>query len=141
MPCLRIVMETNLFTRSKFCTLVSNLRLKSWSPFRCFYAYVRSLPGVSTLILLYVTEVEVLAIFIDSSIKGVQITWWHVYDKINELSNFEWNFVFWFNKLQDTSIDFGSKDTSLRTCNSLLIYNWSLNIQFSLFFSHCNASE
>ena len=40
-----------------------------------FYPYLRSLPGVSTLILLYITVVDVIAIFInaDGRIKGVQI--------------------------------------------------------------------
>ena len=40
-----------------------------------FYPYVRSLPEISTLILLHITVVEVLAIFInaDGRIKGVQI--------------------------------------------------------------------
>ena len=40
-----------------------------------FYSYNRSLAGVSTLILLNITVVEVLAIFInaDRRIKGVQI--------------------------------------------------------------------
>ena len=39
------------------------------------FIYIRSLPEVSTLILLYITVVEVLAIFInaDRRIKGVQI--------------------------------------------------------------------
>ena len=40
-----------------------------------FYPYRKSLAGASTLILLYITVVEVLAIFInaDRRIKGVQI--------------------------------------------------------------------
>ena len=40
-----------------------------------FYPYIKSLPGVSIPILLYITVVEVLSIFInaDRRIKGVQI--------------------------------------------------------------------
>ena len=40
-----------------------------------FYPYMRSSPGVYTLILLYVTVAEVLVIFTDADtrIKGVQI--------------------------------------------------------------------
>ena len=40
-----------------------------------FYPYLRSFPGVSTLILLYITAVDVIAIFINSDgrIKRVQI--------------------------------------------------------------------
>ena len=40
-----------------------------------FYPYIRSLPGVLTLILLYITVVEVLAIFMNAvrRIKVVQI--------------------------------------------------------------------
>ena len=43
--------------------------------FDFFYAYIRNLAEVSTLILLYITVVEVFAIFInaDRRIKGVQI--------------------------------------------------------------------
>ena len=35
-----------------------------------------------------------------------------------------------FNKLQDVSTKLGSKDTFLKTLNSLLNYNCSFNIQF-----------
>ena len=45
------------------------------------------------------------------------------YDRINEFSNFKYNLVSRFNKLQDTATELGSKDTFLRTCNSLLNYN------------------
>ena len=43
--------------------------------FDFFYAYIRNLAEVSTLILLYITVVEVFAIFINAGrrIKGVQI--------------------------------------------------------------------
>ena len=43
--------------------------------FDFFYPYIRNLAEVSTLILLYITVVEVFAIFInaDRRIKGVQI--------------------------------------------------------------------
>ena len=68
-------METNSFTRLKLCTPISNLKLKIWSPTWTFQPYMRSSPGVSTLILLYVTVAEVPAIFsdADTKIKGVQI--------------------------------------------------------------------
>ena len=42
------------------------------------------------------------------------------YNKINEFSNFKYNLVSRFNKLQDTAPELGSKDTFLRTWNSLL---------------------
>ena len=58
-----------------------------------------------------------------------------VYDKINEFSNFKHNLVFRFNKLQDTATELGSKDTFLRTQNSLLNYNRSLNMKFNSFLS------
>ena len=62
LPFLSLVMETNSFTRLKLHTPISNLKLKKWSPIWTFYPYMRSSPGVSTLILLYVTVAEVLAI-------------------------------------------------------------------------------
>ena len=70
-----LVMETNSFTRLKLCTPISNLKLKKWSPIWNFYPYMSSSPGVSTLILLYVTVAEVPATFTDADtrIKGVQI--------------------------------------------------------------------
>ena len=37
------------------------------------------------------------------------------YDKINEFSNFKYNLVSQFNKLQDTATELGSDDTFLRT--------------------------
>ena len=75
LPFLSLVMETNSFTRLKLRTPISNLKLKKWSPIWTFYPYMRSSPGVSTLILLYVTVAEVPAIFTDADtrIKGVQI--------------------------------------------------------------------
>ena len=75
LPFLSLVMETNSFTRLKLHTPISNLKLKKWSPIWTFYPYMRSSPGVSTLILLYVTVAEVPAIFTDADtrIKGVQI--------------------------------------------------------------------
>ena len=42
------------------------------------------------------------------------------YDKIIEFSNFKYTLVSQFNKLQDTAAELGSKDTFLRTWNSLL---------------------
>ena len=48
---LSLVMETNSFTRLKLRTPISNLKLKKWSPIWTFYPYMRSWPGVSTLIL------------------------------------------------------------------------------------------
>ena len=55
------------------------------------------------------------------------------YDKINEFSSFKCNLVSRFNKFQDTVTELSSKDTFLRTWNSLLNYNWSLNMQFNYF--------
>ena len=49
------------------------------------------------------------------------------YDKINEFSGFKYNLFSRLNKLQDTATKLISKDTSMRTCNSLLNYNQSLN--------------
>ena len=68
-------METNSFTRLKLRTPIFNLKLKKWSPIGTFYPYMRSSPGVSTVILLYVTVAEVPAISTDADtrIKGVQI--------------------------------------------------------------------
>ena len=63
------------------------------------------------------------------------------YDKINEFSNFKYNFVSWFNKLQDTATELDSKDIFLRTWSSLLNYGQRLNIQFNQFFSLCNAYD
>ena len=57
------------------------------------------------------------------------------YDKFNEFSNFKYNLVSRFNKLQDTDTELGSKDTFLRTWNSLPKYNRNLNIQFNSFLS------
>ena len=62
------------------------------------------------------------------------------YDKINEFSNFKNNLFSRFNKPQDNDTELGSKDTFLRTWNSLLNYDQSLNIQFDWFFSLCNYS-
>ena len=62
------------------------------------------------------------------------------YDKINEFSNFKNNLFSRFNKPQDNVTELGSKDTFLRTWNSLLNYDQSLNIQFDWFFSLCNYS-
>ena len=75
LPFLSLVMETSSFTRLKLHTPISNLKLKKWPPIWTFYLYMRSSPGVHTLILLYVTEDEVPAIFTDADtrIKGVQI--------------------------------------------------------------------
>ena len=42
------------------------------------------------------------------------------YNKINEFSNFKYNLVSRFNKLQDTAPELGSKDTFLRTWDSRL---------------------
>ena len=53
------------------------------------------------------------------------------YDKINEFSNFKYNLVSQFNKLQDTATKLGSKSTFLRACNSLLKCDESVNIQFN----------
>ena len=44
------------------------------------------------------------------------------YDEINEFSNFKCNLVSRFNQLQDIATEKGSKDTLLRTLNSLLNY-------------------
>ena len=63
------------------------------------------------------------------------------YYKINEFSNFKYNLVSQFNKLQDTATELGSKSASLRTWKSLLNYDQSINIKFSWFFSLCNAWE
>ena len=51
------------------------------------------------------------------------IAFYEGYGKINEFLNFKYNFVSRFNKLQNTAIELGSKDTFLRTWNSLLNYN------------------
>ena len=56
--------------------LISNLKLKQNSlPSDFFYPYMGSSPGVSTLILLYITVTEILDIFIDvdTEIKRVLI--------------------------------------------------------------------
>ena len=53
----------------------------------------------------------------------------NAYDKINEFSNFKYNLVSQLNKLQDSATELASKDTFLRTCNSLLNYDQNLNIQ------------
>ena len=59
------VTYTNIQSKTKINGLLSDF----------FNPYIRSLPGVFTLILLYITVVEVLAIFInaDRRINGVQI--------------------------------------------------------------------
>ena len=59
LPFLSLVMETDLFTRLELRTPISNLKLKKWSPIWTFYPCLGSLPGVSTLILLYVAVAEV----------------------------------------------------------------------------------
>ena len=56
------------------------------------------------------------------------------YDKINEFPNFKNNLVSRFKKPQDNVTELGWKDTFLRTWNSLLNYDQSLNIQFDWFF-------
>ena len=53
------------------------------------------------------------------------------YDKINEFSDFKDYLVSRFNKLEDTATELGSKDSFLRTWNSLLNYNRSLNMPFN----------
>ena len=57
------------------------------------------------------------------------------YDKINEFSDFKYNLISRFSKLQNTATELSSKNTFLRTWNSLLNYNQSLNIQFNSFLS------
>ena len=49
------------------------------------------------------------------------------YDETNEFSSLVSRFI----KRQDIATEIGSKDTSMRTWNSLLNYNRSLNIQFN----------
>ena len=68
-------MKTNSFTRFKLGTSISNQKLKKWSPIWAFDPYMRSSPGVSTLILLYITVAEVPAVFndADTRIKEVKI--------------------------------------------------------------------
>ena len=56
------------------------------------------------------------------------------YDKINEFPNFKNNLVCQFNKIQDTATQLGSKDTFLRTWNSLLNYDQSFKIRL-VFYS------
>ena len=51
------------------------------------------------------------------------IAFYEGYGKINKFLNSKYNFVSRFNKLQNTAIELGSKDTFLRTWNSLLNYN------------------
>ena len=53
------------------------------------------------------------------------------YDKINKFSNFKYNLLSRFNKFQDTATELGLKDTFLRTWDSLINYDQSLNIQFN----------
>ena len=63
------------------------------------------------------------------------------YDKINEFSDFKDYLASRFNKLEDTATELGSKNSFLRTWNSLLNYNRSLNMPFDWCLSLCNASE
>ena len=58
LPFLSLVMKTNSFTRLKLHTPISNLKLKKWFTIGNFYSYMRSLPGVSTPILLYIIVAE-----------------------------------------------------------------------------------
>ena len=64
-----------------------------------------------------------------------------VYDKINEFSNFKYNLISRFSQLQDTATELDSKDTFLRTWNSLLNYNQSLSKQFNSFLSVMDLSN
>ena len=59
------VAYTNIQSKTKISGLLSDF----------FYPYIRSLAGFSTLILLYITVVEVLANFVnaDRRIRGVQM--------------------------------------------------------------------
>ena len=68
-------METNSFTRFKLRTPNIQSKIKKMVPYLNLLPWIRSSPGVSTLILLYVTVAEVPAIFTDADtrIKGVQI--------------------------------------------------------------------
>ena len=59
---LSLVMEKNSFTRLKLHTPILNLKLKQWFPIWTFHPYMRTSPGVSTVILLYVAVTEVPAI-------------------------------------------------------------------------------
>ena len=52
------------------------------------------------------------------------------YDKINEFSDFKDYLASRFNKLEDTATELGSKNSFLRTWNSLLNCNRSLNMPF-----------
>ena len=74
LPFLSLVMETFSWSL-KLRTPISNLKLQKWSPIWTFYPYIRSSPGVSTLILLYITVAEIPAIITDADtrIKGIQI--------------------------------------------------------------------
>ena len=64
-PFMIEVAHTNIQSNTEINGLLSDF----------FYPYIRSLPGVSTLILVCITMVEVLVIFInaDRRIKGLQI--------------------------------------------------------------------
>ena len=50
--------------------------------------------------------------------------------RCKELFNFKCNLVSCFNKLRNTTNKLGSKETFLKTWNSLLDNNGNLNIQF-----------
>ena len=76
LPFSSLIMEANSFTRLKLPTPISNLKLKKLvSYLNLLYTFMRSSPGVSTLILFFITVTEVPAIFTDADarIKGVQI--------------------------------------------------------------------
>ena len=83
----------------------------------------------------------------------IPILWWHTfedspyslrnvfqafykneYDRINELSYFKCSLASRINKLRDTAIELGSKCTFLKTWNSLLNDNSSLNYSFISWF-------
>ena len=58
------------------------------------------------------------------------------FDKFNNFSNFKCNLVSQFNSLQDAASELGSKNTFLRTSNSILKpCNWSLDVQLYWFYN------
>ena len=53
------------------------------------------------------------------------------YEKINKLSNFKCSLASRISKLRDSAIELGSKNTFLKTLNSILNNHGSLNMQFN----------
>ena len=79
----------------------------------------------------YGVHLKILPIILQVFLR--HLSYWRrkAFYKIDELSNFRCSLVSRLNKLRDTANKLGSKGTFLRTWNSLLNNNGTLNIQFN----------